>query len=228
MRLLTTTLSLFALTASFAIGASLPQNNVKGVYVEARTADVYTGPCFANGEAGLVGKRAVFGWQVEQGSWQGVKIDGLGVVGVVRANDTLGYVLGNTYPVKAVLIVDEEATIEQRTALRQFAVHMAGDLLQDIVRVEYQPIDLNVADGNVHGAQATLVAGKMAKIETRALNVGDHICTNEEVWYRPLTKLHHAMPAYTMANSYQGEGLDTRWSAPDQRSAFVGEFHYHE
>ena len=72
------------------------------------------------------------------------------------------------------------------------------------------------------------MAGELAKIETRALTSADHICSNEEVWYEPLTQVAHAMPAYTLANSYQGEGLDTRWSTPRQRSSFVGEFHYQD
>ena len=32
---------------------------IKGDYIEARSADVYTGPCFANGEVGLVGNEAI-------------------------------------------------------------------------------------------------------------------------------------------------------------------------
>jgi hypothetical protein len=225
MRLFTSTLSVFLLSALGAVGASLPEANVEGTYVEARTADVYTGPCFANGEVGLVGKRAVMGWQVEKGSWEGVAIDGLGVVGVLLANNTLGGEMGNTYPVKSVLIIDEEADVAQRDALKAFAKHMAGDLLQDIVRVEFRPVSLNV-DGGMHSTKANLMAGELAKIETRAINNGDHICSNEEVWYRPLTKVEHAMPAVAEAHSFQGTGLNTRWSTPGQRSAFVGQFHY--
>ena len=113
-------------------------------YVEARTADVYTGPCFANSEVGLTGQLAVFGWKVTKGSWDGVQLDDLGVVGVVRASSTLGDVYHTAYPVKAVLIVDERANPEQRLALQSFAKRMGGDLLQDVVRVEYQPIDLTL------------------------------------------------------------------------------------
>ncbi len=72
--------------------------------------------------------------------------------------------------------------------------------------------------------KATLTAGNLAKIETRALNENDHICRNEEVWYRPLTKVEHAMPAFAVANSFRGEGLGAKWSSPDKRSAFVASF----
>lgn len=226
---LTTPLLAFALAAPAAFGAGLPNTtSLRGEYVEARTADVYTGPCFANSEVGLTGNLAVFGWHIKEGQWQGVALNNLSVVGVVRANSTLGDIHTVTYPVKAVLIVDEKATPEQRLALQAFARKMGGELLQDVVRVESQPISLAFAGDNVHSAKATLQAGSLAKIETRAIREGDHICRNEEAWYLPLTKLKHAMPAYAVAHSFQGKGLNESWSNPDKRSAYVGTFQYAE
>jgi hypothetical protein len=206
--------------------ASLHKTDLRGEYVEARTADVYTGPCFANSEVNLAGDLAVMGWKVTEGSWQGVKLDGLSVVGVLRASSTLGNIGRSPYPVKAVLIIDERADGLQRIALRGFAQRMGGDLLQDIERVEYQPIKLSFANGNVHSMEAQLDAGKLARIETRSLGDGDHICHNEVVWYKPLTKLDHAMPAYTLAQGYSGAWLDSTWMSHDSRSSFVGTFHY--
>jgi len=216
--------AVFASTAAWALAATTPSHNIYGNYIEARTADVYTGPCFANSEVGLTGNLAVFGWKVTKGAWQGVALDGLSVVGVVRAHHTLGDVYESAYPVEAVMIVDSRAGLEQRMALQSFAKHMAGDLLQDVVRVDYQPIDLSFKNGDVHSMQATLTAGNLAKISTRAINEGDHICHNEEAWYSPLTKLDHAMPAFALANQFTGEGLGTTWSSPDKRSSFIGTF----
>ena len=185
---------------------------------------MYTGPCFANGEVGQVGKNAVFGWSVTRGDWHGVDLSGLSVVGVVQARHTLGDVYETAYPVKAVLIVDNRAGVEQRLALQSFAKAMAGDLLQDVVRVDYQPIRITVKDNNIHSTTATMTAGTEATIVTRPINDSDHICHNEEVWYPPLVKVSHAMPAYALANSFQGSGLGTTWQSPYKRSAFVGSF----
>ncbi len=55
-----------AAVCGLALGAT-PAIEVSGEYVEARTADVYTGPCFANSEVQLVGNLAVFGWKIEKG-----------------------------------------------------------------------------------------------------------------------------------------------------------------
>ena len=149
------------------------------------------------------------GWKIEKGSFQGVNLDGLSVMGVIRASNTLGDVTATTYPVKAVLVIDERANAEQRLALKGFAQKMGGQLLADVVRVEYQPIEFSVADNNVHSRKAIMTAGNMVKLETRAMTEGDQVCHNEAVWYEPLTPVEHAMPAYTVTNGYSGKGLGT-------------------
>jgi hypothetical protein len=204
------------------------RTQLRGDYIEARTADVFTGPCFANSEVDLVGNLAVFGWRVNQGEFQGVKLDGLSVIGVVKASNTLGNIHSPVYPVKSVVIVDDKANPEQRLALKAFAQRMGGDLLQDIVKVEYQPVSLKFQNDDMHTASASMKAGDLAAIQTRAINEGDHLCSNEITWYGPLTKTSHAMPAYALAHNFKGTGLNTTWSSPEKRSAFVGSFQLSE
>ena len=169
--------------ASVSFAAGLPARSVNGNYIEARTADVYTGPCFANGEVEQVGQEAVFGWKINNGSWQGVDVTGLAVVAAVRAQHTIGIQSEPVNPAKAVLILDSRANAEQRLALQSFAKDMAGDMLKDIVKVDYAPISFTVENGNVHGGAVKLTAGTLAEIQTRAMNATDHICGNEEAWY---------------------------------------------
>jgi hypothetical protein len=210
--------------AASITAAGVSATNLSGEYIEARTADVYTGPCFANSEVGLTGELAVMGWKIEKGQFQGVSLDGLSVMGVVRASNTLGDVTASEYPVKAVLIVDSRATSEQRDALKNFAQRMGGKLLADVVRVDSQTIDFTMTGSSIHSGQLCMKAGSEASLETRALNEGDQICHNEISWYPPLTKLDHAMPAYTVAHTFSGKELGTTWSSPNKRSAFVGTF----
>jgi hypothetical protein len=206
-----------ALLASSATAA------ISGQYLEVRSADVYTGPCFANSEENLEGNQAILAWKVTQGAWKGVSLDGLSVVAVVRANATLGDRYHNPYPAKAVLIVDQKASSEQRRALEDFAKSRAGELLQNVVRVETSAISLDVAAGGHHGS-ASLTAGNLARIRTRSLCEGDHLCGNEEVYYPPLTTVAHAMPAFTLEESFSGQGLGVVWDRADKRSAFIGTF----
>src|SRR5436190_22420288 len=90
---------------------------IRGDYLETRSADVYTGQCFANGEVNLVGNQAILAWRVQSGSWNGVPLDGLSVAAAVRANATLGDPYADPYPAQSVLLVDDQASRQQRVAL---------------------------------------------------------------------------------------------------------------
>ena len=228
MRTILCAMFALVLCASLAVSATLPSTHVRGEYIEARTADVYTGPCFANAEVGLTGDLAVMGWKIDKGDFEGVNLDGLSVMGAIHASNTLGNVIDTVYPVKAVLIIDSRANAEQRLALKAFAQKMGGQLLADVVHVEYQPIEFQVADNSVHSRKAVMTAGKMVKLETRPMTEADQICHNESVWYQPLTPVEHAMAAYTVANDFNGNGLGTVWKYSGNRGSFVGTFQVNE
>lgn len=193
---------------------------IEGNYIESRSADVYTGPCFANSEVGLTGTEAIIGWQIQKGSWEGVSLDGLSIVAVAKASATLGDPYENPYPAKAVLIVDANASAAQQAALQKFARSMAGELLSDVVQVESAPISFRSPD---HGS-ISLHAGTWATLETRSINAKDHLCGNEETYYDPLTPTNHSMPAVAAISHYEGPGLGTSWTTHEKRSAFIGTF----
>jgi hypothetical protein len=219
------------LSACLVLSAiALPASAISGDYLEARTSDVYTGPCFANGEVNLAGREAVVAWRVSEGSWKGVPVDGLAVAAAIHAAATLGDPFAVPYPAHAVVFVDERATPEQRNALLGFAREMSGGLLDDVVAVKSAPIEMAVAGGEASGhhqaagGSATLKVGDLLELRTRGLNHGDHLCGNEEVYYPPLTPVEDAVPAVTLAHSFRGAGLGMTWSSPDKRSAFVARF----
>jgi hypothetical protein len=205
-----------------AFSVSLLAQQIRGDYVETRSADVYTGQCFANSEVNLAGNEAILAWHVQSGSWNGVPLAGLTVAAAVRSHGTLGDPYENPYPARAVLIVDEQADAQQRVALAAFAQQMAGKLLSDIEQIIPAPVELAV-NHERHGA-AQLRAGQFAVVETRPLNDNDHLCGNEATFYPPLTELAHAMPAVAVTDSYRGPGLDVDWESHGKRSAFVGTF----
>jgi hypothetical protein len=197
---------------------------ISGDYIETRSADVYTGQCFANGEVNLVGNEAIMGWHVNRGSWDGVPIDGLNVVAVVRAKATLGDPYADPYPAKSVLVVDEGATPAQRAALENFVHQQTGKLTDNVEKVIYTTIDLSVVRNQAHHGMALLRAGNFVTVRTRGLDEHDHICGNEVTFYPPLTDTTHAMPAVAEKDEYSGPGLNDTWSNSGKRSAFVGTF----
>jgi hypothetical protein len=77
-----------------ALLAAAPAAAISGHYLEARTADVYTGPCFANSEVNLAGREAILAWRVADGGWNGMDLAGLSVVAVIAAEATLGDAAG--------------------------------------------------------------------------------------------------------------------------------------
>ena len=102
--------TLLVLSTSVANAAGL-----QGDYVEARTADVFTGPCISNAEVFISGSEAVMAWKIKQGSWKGTDLSGLCVAAAVRGTTTFS----EDQPDKAaaVLIVDQKASPLQREAL---------------------------------------------------------------------------------------------------------------
>jgi len=207
------------LTATFTFA-----QQISGDYIETRSADVYTGQCFANGEVNLVGNEAIMGWHVAQGSWNGVALDGLNAVAVVRARATLGDPYGDPYPAKSVIVIDDSATPQQRAALESFVHHQTGELTANVEKVIYTTIDMGVMRSAEHHGMALLRAGNFVTVKTRGINDHDHICGNEVTFYPPLTQTAHAMPAVAVTDEYQGPGLDDTWSTSGKRSAFVGTF----
>jgi len=218
--------SLFSLGVAFSVlaAAAVAQAGVKGDYLEMRTCSVYTGPCFANGEVGLTGSEAFMAWQIESGDHQGVDLAGLKVVLAVKASGTLGMgggVVVKPFPVRSVILVDEKANSAQRAALVEFVKERAGELAKDVVRVDAMPIDMKLDHVDM---AASLKAGNEVSMHTRKLQAGDCVCSNEVVFYPPLTKVENYAPAFTLDANFAGKGLGTQWSAPGTRSAFLATF----
>jgi hypothetical protein len=211
---------LTAIVFLFAISSFAQQ--IHGDYIETRSADVYTGQCFANGEVNLVGREAILAWHVQNGSWDGISLDGLTIAAAVRAHGTLGDPYENPYPATSVLLVDDQATPQQSAALISFAHQMGGQLLENVDQTISAPMEM-VVNHERHGV-AMLRAGQFATVQTRSVGEKDHTCGNEVTFYPPLTQLSHSMPAVAVTDAYQGPGLGESWDSHGRRSAFVGTF----
>jgi hypothetical protein len=210
-----------ALLLVVVIVAPAQGGGISGQYIEARTCDVWTGPCFANAEMSLDGKHAVMAWKVDKGVVDNARLDGLAVVAVVSASDTLG--LDQTGPAKTVLIVDSRADAAQRAALISLAKRQAGELVGKILAIQSAKVDFE-ASTCAEGGCARLEAGK-ARIETRCLD-GHHdkVCGNESEFYPPLSKGVQARAAVAVEHSFVGNAFNETWKDSQRRGAYVGSF----
>jgi hypothetical protein len=103
-----TCVALLTLSASVASAAG-----IRGDYVEARNADVFTGPCFSNAEILIYGSEAVMAWKVNEGSWKGVDLGGLCVAAAVKGTTTFS--ADDPDRALAVLIVDAKSSWPRRS-----------------------------------------------------------------------------------------------------------------
>jgi hypothetical protein len=195
---------------------------ISGDYLEVRSCDVYTGPCFANAEMGLTGKEGILVWKVRQGLWRGTSLDGLGIIAVVQTDDTLGDMRYQPRTGKAVLIIDAKADAQQRMALTDLAKTMAGRLISQVSEVKNSAIEVTVGGCSKAGC-ASVKAPNLVSISTRCFGDKDHVCGNEETFYPPLTDVT-AIPAFTELASYTGSGLGLTWQSTGTRSSFLGSF----
>ena len=127
------TFSAFSLILFGLQAATASALEIRGDYVEARTADVFTGPCFSNAEVFIYGNRAVMAWKVTEGSWNGVDLRGLCVAAAVDGTTTFS----EDQPEKAasVLMVDRKADARQREALIAMAKTFGGARLSRIAKI---------------------------------------------------------------------------------------------
>lgn len=219
MKRVLTVAALIGLSAAPMLAGS--KGSVTGAYVEARTAEVFTGGCIMNSEAETMGRQAVLAWKVDRGTFNGVAIDGLSVVAALSGDRNLGMTeMGGEKPaVRSAIYVDARANGAQQLALVAMANELSRGLVGTIVNVTPAPIQF--AD---HGAEIEVAAGQVA------LDVSKHLTHDPTCgamqWFHPFSTVDQAAIGMTAVHSFTGSGLGTRWSDPNRRSAFFGTFSY--
>ena len=197
------------------------KGTVTGAYVEARTAEVFTGGCIMNSEAETMGKQAVLAWKVDRGTFNGIAIDGLSVVAAVAGDRNLGMTeMGGEKPiVRSAIYVDQRANAAQQLALVAMANELSKGIVGTIVQVTAAPIQF--AD---HGSEIQVTAGP-ASLDVNKHLTHDPTCGAMQ-WFHPLATVDDAAVGVASQHVFTGSALGTKWSDPNKRSAFFGTFSY--
>jgi hypothetical protein len=219
MRPVITATALIALAAGLSVAAE--NASVKGTYVEARTAEVFTGGCIMNGEAGTTGREALLAWKVDRGTVNGVALNGLAVVAAVAGDVNLGIreIGGEVATTRTALFVDKRATPAQQKALVALATRLSNGIVGEIVQVTPSPIEF--VD---EGAAIRVVANSVRLLVEKELT-HDPTCGGKQ-WFHPLSTVDRAEMGTAAENAFIGSALGTRWSDPNKRSGFFGTFTY--
>jgi hypothetical protein len=197
------------------------KGTVSGAYVEARTAEVFTGGCIMNSEAETMGKEAVLAWKVDRGNFNGVSLDGLSVVAALAGDRNLGMTeMGGEKPsVRSAIYVDDRANGAQRLALVAMANELSSGLVGTIVQVTPAPIQFADRGGEI------VVSAGQATLDVSKHLVHDPTCGAMQ-WFHPFAAVNDAAIGMTAAHTFTGSSLGTKWSDPNKRSAFFGTFTY--
>lgn len=213
---------LFAAAFALALGSGLSAADtaVTGDYVEARTAEVYTGGCIMGSEGEVAGREAMMAWRVRKGTYNGVSLDGLSVVAVVAGDVNLGtHELGGVAPthVKSVVMVDQRATSSQQRALVDVARALAPNLVRGVVAVQAVPITFETEGEDVR------VSAGAAAVDINT-NVEHSPTCAAAKWFEPLAPVDDPRIGLTRQFQFSGSDLGARWSLLDRKSSFVGSF----
>ncbi len=213
------------LVLAAVVGASSPSllagTSVTGRYVEARTAEVFTGGCIMSSEADTMGKQAVLAWKVDRGTFNGVPLDGLSVVAALAGDANLGIheIGGVVAHVRSAVVVDDRANPAQRLALVALASELAKHTIGTVVNVTAAPIRF------AEDAEHVTVETSQVKLGIDKHLNHDPTCGSMQ-WFRPLAAVTDAAMTMTEEHAYTGSALGTKWSSPNRRSSYVGTFAY--
>ena len=193
---------------------------VTGDYVEARTAEVFTGPCIMGSEGEVSGKEAIMAWRVSRGAMNGVSLDGLAIVAVVSGDRHLSmHEFGAPAPksIKSVVMVDSRATQAQQRALISLAKSLAPDALGDVISTKTVPIAFKKDKDGMS------VSAGAASLDVATEFEHPNTCGATR-WFNTLSRTEGSKPGLTRAQQWSGSEFGSQWTQYDRKSSFFGTF----
>ncbi|MDQ3812434.1 MAG: DUF1326 domain-containing protein [Armatimonadota bacterium] len=202
------------------MSAAAHAGQLKGDYIEARSASVYAGPCHYSNEAVTAGDTATLAWRFDEGEWKGVSLKGLSAVAVLKADKNLAE---DTTSRRSVLYLDMRATPAQTAALRSLFNEKYGATLGRILAVKAAATEVS-HDGLNYRVR---VAGEKAAVAR--LDVNRYPCSHctqaAQIWYQPFVDVQNVIVGKTTRNVFRDAALNTAWDdSQEANSAFVGQF----
>ena len=205
------------IVAACALVFSSQAENVqmRGDYVEVRTASVFAGACHYNGEVVTTGRDAMMAWNVTNGNWQGVDLNGVRAIAIVNADVNLAE---NNAARTSEIIVDSNASRAQAVAMVNALKEKYAASLGTVAAVRSAPISFE-RNGRTYN-----VVTNEAAINVEAMP-NDLCCKMPNlVWYKPFVGLENRKVGYTSKASYNGKVVGEPWSRSGENSAFYGTF----
>jgi hypothetical protein len=96
-------------------------------------------------------------------------------------------------------------------AVKAFAQKVGGQLLADVVHVEYQPIEFAMPDNNVNTRRAVMTAGNMVSWKRARWRMLIRSATTDQSGISGSVQWSMPWPAYTVSSDHSGSGPGTVW-----------------
>lgn len=202
-------------TCALVFSSQAENINLRGDYVEVRTASVFAGACHYNGEVVTTGRDAMMAWNVTSGKWNGVELTGVRAMAIVTSDANLS---DDQAARSSELIIDAQASDDQSKAMIAALKAKYAAALGDVVTVRSVPISFE------RKGRSYAVKADDATIDVEAIP-NDLCCKMPNlVWYAPLVGLENRKVGYTVRAGYSGKAIGTPWSRSGENSAFYGSF----
>jgi hypothetical protein len=205
------------IVAAGALVFSSQAENVqmRGDYVEVRTASVFAGACHYNGEVVTTGRDAMMAWNVTNGQWQGVDLSGVRALAIVSADVNLAE---DNAARTSEIIIDSNASRAQSVAMLNALKERYAAALGTVAAVRSAPIRFE------RNGRTYKVVTNEASMNVEAMP-NDLCCKMPNlVWYTPLVGLENRKVGYTSNALYSGKVVGEPWSRSGENSAFYGSF----
>ena len=206
---------LIACAAAIGFTSRAENTNIKGDYVEVRTASVFAGACHFNGEVVTAGREAIMAWSFSTGTWNGTSLTGVRAIAVVSSDENLS---NQGAARRSEVILDQSASHDQKVAILEALKSRYAAMLGEIISVRSAPISFR------HEGKSYEVNSAEAAINVEAMP-NDLCCKMPNlVWYDPLVQLGQRKVGYTVKALYSGHEMSDAWERDGENSAFYGSF----
>jgi hypothetical protein len=188
---------------------------VTGRYVEARSASVFAGACHFGAEYTTQGREAVLAWQLEGGRVDGVSLEGVELVAVVRADANLAEADAVR---SSVVYVDAALPEATRAAALAWLEREHADAVGTIGKVK-QTAGLRV---DCAGERYSVSVPGLVRLEGEALP--DRACCSmpSNVWYSPLVALEGRVVGQSQVLEVSDPDVGPAFVRHAENDAFLG------
>jgi hypothetical protein len=165
--------------------------------------------------------RAVLGWNITHGTWNGEELDGLSIVAIVESQGSLGTPIEGQ--LRTLVLIDVKATKKQKDALLYLFREFAPRFARRVKKVRSVKFRFQRGDHDLL-LEAEKTLSLRVKLHEHTGVECESICGKDPQPQKPLCLHVQGERAVATKDLYSGSDLPVRWSAKDSGRTLAGRF----